>query len=231
MDKPISSSGLKLPLGYRFHPTDEELLLHYLKRKVMSLPLPAPAVSDFDVFETHPLHLPGDLKEKRYFFSQRKGNVKKFSGGIIIPCNDFGYWKAMGKDEIVVIPRTNQAIGIKRSFVFYEGRLKTQWFMDQYCLVVSPFTPNSLQRCIIEIEDWLVSRVYQKKSKAKKKGVKNTNKEENRDDSSIMDLMMEDNNSNELGPPQPSSSSEASCCTVSALEEEEEECSAYIKLS
>lgn len=61
MDTPISSSGLKLPLGYRFHPTDEELLLHYLKRKVMSLPLPAPAVSDFDVFGTHPLHLPGQL--------------------------------------------------------------------------------------------------------------------------------------------------------------------------
>lgn len=90
----------------------------------------------------------GDLKEKRYFFSQRKGNVNKFSGGFIITCNVFGYWKATGKDEIVVIPRTNQAIGIKRCFVFYEGKLKTQWFMDQYCLVGSP---NSLQVLVAHI--------------------------------------------------------------------------------
>ncbi|KAL6541389.1 hypothetical protein OROGR_010875 [Orobanche gracilis] len=35
------NGGVKLPIGFRFHPTDEELLVHYLKRKVFSLPLPA----------------------------------------------------------------------------------------------------------------------------------------------------------------------------------------------
>ncbi|URD93934.1 ANAC083 transcription factor [Musa troglodytarum] len=31
----------RLPPGFRFHPTDEELVVQYLKRKVFSCPLPA----------------------------------------------------------------------------------------------------------------------------------------------------------------------------------------------
>uniref|UniRef100_A0A803QKZ7 NAC domain-containing protein n=1 Tax=Cannabis sativa TaxID=3483 RepID=A0A803QKZ7_CANSA len=77
-----NNGGLKLPIGYRFCPTDEELLLHYLKRKVHALPLPASVISEFDVFQTDPWALPGDVKEKSrdfhsshpFFFSWGHGN-------------------------------------------------------------------------------------------------------------------------------------------------------------
>ena len=61
MEKPgcVINGGIKLPIGYRFHPTDEELLVHYLKRKVLALPLPALVIPEFDVFQTHPWGLPG----------------------------------------------------------------------------------------------------------------------------------------------------------------------------
>lgn len=62
MEKPSSAvinGGIKLPIGYRFHPTDEELLVHYLKRKVLVMPLPALVIPEFDVFQTDPWGLPG----------------------------------------------------------------------------------------------------------------------------------------------------------------------------
>lgn len=51
---------IKLPIGFRFHPTDQELLLHYLKRKLYSLPLPPTLIPDHvDVFHSNPWDLPG----------------------------------------------------------------------------------------------------------------------------------------------------------------------------
>lgn len=53
---------LKIPVGFRFHPTDEELVVHYLKRKVHSLPLPAAVIPELaDVFHYNPWDLPGWL--------------------------------------------------------------------------------------------------------------------------------------------------------------------------
>lgn len=48
-----------VPIGFRFHPTDEELVVHYLKRKAFSLPLPATVIPDLDVFHSNPWDLPG----------------------------------------------------------------------------------------------------------------------------------------------------------------------------
>ena len=55
----VVNGGIKMPIGYRFHPTDEELVVHYLKRKALSLPLPASVIPEFDVFQTDPWSLPG----------------------------------------------------------------------------------------------------------------------------------------------------------------------------
>ena len=51
---------MRLPVGYRFCPTDEELVEHYLKRKAFDLPLPASVIPDFDVFLTDPSAFPGN---------------------------------------------------------------------------------------------------------------------------------------------------------------------------
>lgn len=51
---------LKLPPGFRFHPTDEELVVQYLRRRVFSFPLPASVVSDIDMCKYDPWDLPGE---------------------------------------------------------------------------------------------------------------------------------------------------------------------------
>ena len=58
----VFDGGIRLPVGYRFSPTDEELVEHYLKRKVFGLPLPASVIPEFNVFLTDPWGLPGNFK-------------------------------------------------------------------------------------------------------------------------------------------------------------------------
>ena len=62
----VVKGGIKLPIGFRFCPTDEELLLHYLKKKAFAQQLPASVISEFDVFQTEPWKLPG---WSEFFFS------------------------------------------------------------------------------------------------------------------------------------------------------------------
>ena len=64
----MSVAGVQLPPGFRFHPTDEELVLHYLCRKCSSLPVPAPIIAEIDLYKYDPWLLPGIL----FFFPCRK---------------------------------------------------------------------------------------------------------------------------------------------------------------
>lgn len=62
MDKNSNGGELQLPVGFRFRPTDQELILYYLKPKAHSLPLPASFIPQLDeIFQSHPSHLPGTI--------------------------------------------------------------------------------------------------------------------------------------------------------------------------
>lgn len=57
-----SSSNSKLfPPGFRFHPTDEELVLYYLKRKICRRRLKPDMIAETDVYKWDPDELPGNL--------------------------------------------------------------------------------------------------------------------------------------------------------------------------
>ena len=55
----VKNGVLRLPPGFRFHPTDEELVVQYLRRKVHSSPLPTFIIPEVDVFKSDPWDLPG----------------------------------------------------------------------------------------------------------------------------------------------------------------------------
>jgi hypothetical protein len=48
-----------LPPGFRFHPTDEELVTYYLARKLMSADFKTHAISEVDLNKCEPWDLPG----------------------------------------------------------------------------------------------------------------------------------------------------------------------------
>lgn len=52
-------SEMDLPAGFRFHPTDEELVMHYLCKKCATQPISAPIIAEIDLYKFDPWQLPG----------------------------------------------------------------------------------------------------------------------------------------------------------------------------
>ena len=53
-----SKSKYTFPPGFRFHPSDEELIVHYLQNKIKSRPLPASIIAEIDLYKYNPWELP-----------------------------------------------------------------------------------------------------------------------------------------------------------------------------
>lgn len=51
--------GASLPPGFRFHPTDEELVGYYLKRKTQGLEIELEVIPVIDLYKFDPWELPG----------------------------------------------------------------------------------------------------------------------------------------------------------------------------
>lgn len=52
------SSKLLAP-GFRFHPTDEELVRYYLRRKIYGRTFKSDLISEIDIYKVEPWDLPG----------------------------------------------------------------------------------------------------------------------------------------------------------------------------
>ncbi|KAL5724435.1 hypothetical protein ACHQM5_007701 [Ranunculus cassubicifolius] len=154
-----NSRVIKLPPGFRFHPTDEELVVQYLKRKSFACPLPASVIPEINLSKYDPWDLPGDLEKERYFFSSRE--AKYLNGNRCNRATGSGYWKATGIDKQIVASRSNQIVGMKKTLVFYRGKpptgSKTKWIMHEYRLV------SSSQSSTSQMENWVVCRIFLKK--------------------------------------------------------------------
>lgn len=155
----MKNGVLRLPPGFRFHPTDEELVVQYLKRKVLSYPLPASIIPEVDVCKSDPWDLPGDSQQERYFFSTKE--VKYPNGNRSNRATASGYWKATGLDKQIVSPRSHQIVGMKKTLVFYRGKppkgCRTDWIMHEYRLHTAADANNSPQ------ENWVLCRIFLKR--------------------------------------------------------------------
>lgn len=58
-----------LPPGFRFHPTDEELITYYLTRKVSEFGFVSRAITDVDLNKCEPWDLPGKAKFSPYIYT------------------------------------------------------------------------------------------------------------------------------------------------------------------
>ncbi|XP_047331891.1 NAC domain-containing protein 83-like [Impatiens glandulifera] len=159
MDCLLNNGGLISEPGFRFHPTDEELVLHYLYRKVMSFPLPPYFIPEINVCQFDPWLLPGDPEKKRYFFSKHEPNYSNSNRSNMAAGN--GFWKATGVEEqIDVFSNQFRIVGMKKTHVFYVGKSpngsKTEWFMDEYRLADFP------------LENWVLCKIFVKKNYRKK---------------------------------------------------------------
>ncbi|KAJ1271872.1 hypothetical protein BS78_06G158900 [Paspalum vaginatum] len=150
-----------LPPGFRFYPSDEELVCHYLYKKVANESAAQGTLVEVDLHEREPWELPDAAKltaSEWYFFSFR--DRKYATGSRTNRATKSGYWKATGKDREVRSPAASRAVvGMRKTLVFYQGRapngVKSCWVMHEFRLDSSPHTPPK--------EDWVLCRVFQKR--------------------------------------------------------------------
>ncbi|AEE33081.1 putative transcription factor NAM family [Arabidopsis thaliana] len=150
---------MSLPPGFRFHPTDEELVAYYLDRKVNGQAIELEIIPEVDLYKCEPWDLPeksflpGNDMEW-YFYSTRD---KKYpNGSRTNRATRAGYWKATGKDRTVESKKMK--MGMKKTLVYYRGRaphgLRTNWVMHEYRLTHAP--SSSLK------ESYALCRVFKK---------------------------------------------------------------------
>ncbi|KAK7402139.1 hypothetical protein VNO78_14165 [Psophocarpus tetragonolobus] len=155
------------PPGFRFHPSDEELIVHYLQNKISSRPLPASIIAEIDLYKYNPWELPNKSlfgEEEWYFFSPRE---RKYPNGLRPNrAAASGYWKATGTDKPIHSSTCgSKRIGVKKALVFYSGRppkgAKTDWIMNEYRLVDTTTTSSRLKGSM-RLDDWVLCRVRHK---------------------------------------------------------------------
>lgn len=59
MEQGATKDTDSLPPGFRFHPTDEELITYYLTQKISDSKFSARAIADVDLNKCEPWDLPG----------------------------------------------------------------------------------------------------------------------------------------------------------------------------
>ncbi|KAK9267941.1 hypothetical protein L1049_010378 [Liquidambar formosana] len=109
---------------FRFHPTDQELIIHYLKKKLSSSssnPIVS-MIADVDLYKFNPWELPEKAsfgESEWFFFSPR--DRKYPNGARPNRTAASGFWKATGTDKPILTSSGSQCLGVKKALVFYRG--------------------------------------------------------------------------------------------------------------
>ncbi|KAK3142519.1 hypothetical protein QOZ80_4BG0347570 [Eleusine coracana subsp. coracana] len=173
------SSSNGVPPGFRFHPTDEELLLYYLKKKIGFEKFDLEVIREVDLNKIEPWELQercriGSAPQNEWYFFSHKDR-KYPTGSRTNRATSAGFWKATGRDKCI---RTSyRKIGMRKTLVFYRGRAPHGQRPTGSCTSTAsrkstthraaPAELVSMMRVNCEsmqVEDgWVVCRVFKKK--------------------------------------------------------------------
>ncbi|KAG7955291.1 hypothetical protein I3843_11G064000 [Carya illinoinensis] len=172
--------GDEVPLpGFRFHPTDEELVGFYLRRKVEKKPIRLELIKQIDIYKYDPWNLPkaagSTAKDTEWYFFCKRGRKYRNS---IRPnrVTGSGFWKATGIDKHVYSAKGSAdrqshhvCIGLKKTLVYYRGSAgkgtKTDWMMHEFRLPADHDTNTNLSNAkstAPEAEIWTLCRVFER---------------------------------------------------------------------
>ncbi|VAH39479.1 unnamed protein product [Triticum turgidum subsp. durum] len=175
MDQHHQQEESCVPPGFRFHPTEEELVGYYLARKVAAQKIDLDIIQEVDLYRIEPWDLQercgggrggrgarqvaaeDEQSSEWYFFSFK--DRKYPSGTRTNRATTAGFWKATGRDKPVMSSRSHGVIGMRKTLVFYRGRApngrKTDWIIHEYRLQTNEHAPT-------QEEGWVVCRAFQK---------------------------------------------------------------------
>ncbi|TQD85832.1 hypothetical protein C1H46_028611 [Malus baccata] len=146
----VEVGGMLLQVGYRFHPTKEELISHYLKLKLRGMDsLVSDAIREINICNYEPWELPeiSLIKSDDEWYFYNRPIYKKNNRNEVERATATGFWKSTGKEKIVKA-RDNKIIGKKRILTFRQGRGRnapiTNWVMHEFS--IPQINPNANQR-------------------------------------------------------------------------------------
>ncbi|KAK4377179.1 hypothetical protein RND71_003475 [Anisodus tanguticus] len=162
----MGDNNVNLPPGFRFCPSDEELIVHFLHRKASLLLCHPDVIPDLHLHLYDPWDLDGKAMaggNKWYFYSRRTHETRITSNG---------YWQPLGVDE-TILSNTNHNVGMKNYYAFYMGEPpqghKTNWLMQEYRQISDSSASSSRRRkskivCPLLHKDyskWVICCVYE----------------------------------------------------------------------
>ncbi|XP_022642086.1 NAC domain-containing protein 82 isoform X2 [Vigna radiata var. radiata] len=160
----------RLKPGFRFHPSGVELVLYFLKRKVMGKKFFGGAIAELDIYKYAPWDLPaksclrtGELEW--YFFCPLE---KKYGSGCRMKrATEIGYWKATGRDRPVQY--NNKTVGKIRTLIFHKGKSpkgeRTNWVMHEHRLEDKDLADKGIAQ-----NSYVVCKVFEKEGLGPRNG-------------------------------------------------------------
>ncbi|CAN1174567.1 NAC domain-containing protein 7 [Linum perenne] len=155
----------RVPPGFRFHPTDEELVDYYLRKKIASKQIDLDVIIEVDLYKIEPWDLQelckiGKEEQSEWYFFSHKD--KKYPTGTRTNrATKVGFWKATGRDKSIYCRQS--LVGMRKTLVYYKGRApngqKSDWIMHEYRLETNE---NGAPQASKE-EGWVVCRVFKKR--------------------------------------------------------------------
>lgn len=146
---------VRLPLGFKFQPTDEDLISGYLLPKCQEKNLPFEIITSDDVYEKPPSDFCtdstaffGDDNIAKHYFFTYLNRAKERADRMVGSC---GYWHESSKKKIK--NNNNETIGYKKLLNFIrkgEGKKATEWLMHEFSLRLNEGESKNLVLCVIQ---------------------------------------------------------------------------------
>jgi hypothetical protein len=133
--KKVESMAVFLPVGFRFRPSDEELVRDYLLKKVKGEELPWDGIDECDLYGEKPLwQICGDQEDEKVYFFAR---LKKLSKSRVARTAGSGVWHENASHHIY--DEEGEVIGSRKLFCFKvkDGSTmkRSDWVMHEFSLV------------------------------------------------------------------------------------------------
>ncbi|GKC44306.1 NAC domain-containing protein, partial [Tanacetum coccineum] len=152
--------------GYRFCPTDSEIIVYYLQPKIETgeqHPKCRYYIADF--YGDTPDNLAANHRHceyKWYFLTSRD---RKYPNGNRPNrrIKNFGFWKATTKDKVICEDVTGEIVGRRKSLAYYDKySRKTPWLMHEYINNNPNIPTGSRSDDMMKLSDWVLAKIYKK---------------------------------------------------------------------
>nr|UZV46048.1 NAC25 [Coffea canephora] len=155
------------PPGYRFCPMDSELIVCYLKKKILGELLPRNQIREVNLYRQNPDTISGrypSMGDNQWFFFTPR-DKKYLNGSRPNRAAGTGYWKATGADKNIHC--NGVTVGVRKTLVFYEGRppkgVKTSWIMHEYRVLGHHKSKSAND---MRLDDYVLCKIYKKNHKS-----------------------------------------------------------------